>query len=139
MLKLLLPIDGSERSKQSIDWIRERYRSEDVSVTLLVVREDWDDLRCKEQYALAKEEVLPVLQESARRLEGFSVSTEIRFGRAGEEILRFADEKQIDTIVMTKSTKSGWVQMIGSVTNYVVKYAQCVVVIVPERSTGHPM
>lgn len=25
MLNLLVPIDGSDRSKQSIDWIKERY------------------------------------------------------------------------------------------------------------------
>lgn len=133
MLKLLVPIDGSERSKQSIDWIKGRYKPEEVSVTLLMVREDWDNIRCKEQYAAAKEEVLPLLQQSADTLSGFSVVTEVRFGRAGEEILRFAEEKEIDTIVMTKSTKSGWIQMIGSVATHVVKYAKCVVVIVPEQ------
>lgn len=40
MLKLLVPIDGSERSKQSIDWIKDRYKSQEVSVTLLIVHED---------------------------------------------------------------------------------------------------
>ncbi|MEQ2457502.1 universal stress protein [Flavonifractor hominis] len=135
MLRLLVPIDGSDRSKQSIDWIKERYTPSEVSVTLLLVREDWDDIRCKEQCALAKEEALPILQESAHTLSDFSVATEVRFGRAGEEILRFAEETEIDIIVMTKSTKSGWIQMIGSVTNHVVKYAKCVVVIVPEMQT----
>lgn len=137
MLNLLVPIDGSDRSKQSIDWIKERYMPADIFVTLLFVREDWDDIRSKEQYAMAKEEVLPLLRESAITLSGFSVSTEVRFGRAGEEILRFAEEQKIDTIVMTKSTKPGWIQMIGSVANHVVKYAKCVVVIVPELQAKH--
>ncbi len=137
MLNLLVPIDGSDRSKQSIDWIKERYMPSEVSVTLLIVREDWDDIRSKEQYELDKEEVLPILRESADTLSGFSVATEVRFGRAGEEILRFAEEQEIDTIVMTKSTKPGWIQMIGSVTNHVVKYAKCVVVIVPEMQAKH--
>lgn len=137
MLNLLVPIDGSDRSKQSIDWIKERYMPGDISVTLLFVREDWDDIRSKEQYAIAKEEVLPLLRESADTLSGFSVTTQVRFGRAGEEILRFAEEEKIDTIVMTKSTKPGWIQMIGSVANHVVKYAKCVVVIVPELQAKH--
>lgn len=137
MLNLLVPIDGSDRSKQSIDWIKERYMPSEVSVTLLIVREDWDDIRSKEQYELDKEEVLPILRESADTLSGFSVATEVRFGRAGEEILRFAEEQEIDTIVMTKSTTPGWIQMIGSVTNHVVKYAKCVVVIVPEMQAKH--
>lgn len=107
MLKLLVPIDGSERSKQSIDWIKDRYKSQEVSVTLLIVHEDWDNIRCKDQYAAAKEETLPLFQQSADTLSGFSVATEVRFGRAGKEILRFAEEKEIDdTIAMTKSTKS---------------------------------
>lgn len=121
----------------AIDWIKERYMPSEVSVTLLIVREDWDDIRSKEQYELDKEEVLPILRESADTLSGFSVATEVRFGRAGEEILRFAEEQEIDTIVMTKSTKPGWIQMIGSVTNHVVKYAKCVVVIVPEMQAKH--
>lgn len=103
----------------------------------MMVREDWDNIRCKEQYATAKEEPLPLLQQSADTLSGFAVASEVRFGRAGEEILRFAEGKEINTIVMTKSTKPGWIQMIGSVTNYVVKYAKCVVVIVPEVQAKH--
>ncbi|MDO5717726.1 MAG: universal stress protein [Tissierellia bacterium] len=132
MLKLLLPIDGSERSKQSIDWIEKRYNPSDVQVTLLIVREDLDYLRSKEQFEEAKKEVLPILHESSEILEGFDVKKEVRFGRAGEEILSYAEDYDIDTIVMTKSTKSGWVSTIGSVTTHVVKYAKSIVVIVPE-------
>lgn len=60
MLKLLVPIDGSDCSKRSIDWIRERYQPSEVSLTLLFVREDWDDIRSKEQYELGK--IVPELQ-----------------------------------------------------------------------------
>lgn len=134
MLNLLVPIDGSERSKRSIGWIKERYKPADVSVTLLLVREDLEEVRSREEYEYAKKESLPVLRESSEALAGFSISMAVRFGRAGDEILRYAQEQNIDTIVMTKSTKSGWIQMIGSVTSHVVKYAKCVVVIVPEIS-----
>lgn len=132
MRKLLLPIDGSKRSVQAIEWVKSRYAPNDVDITLLIVREDLDEMRTQAEYDGAKAELGPVLQANAQALQGFPVSTEVRFGRAGEEILTFAKDYAMDTIIMTRSTRSGWSRMIGSVTNYVVKYADCVVVIVPE-------
>lgn len=104
MRKLLLAIDGSERSLNSIELVKSRYSPNDVEITLLIVREDLDNIRSHAEY-----------------------------GQAGEEILLYAMEKNIDAIVMTKSTKRGWSRIIGSVTTYVVKYSSCLVVIVPER------
>lgn len=133
MRKLLLPIDGSDRSLKAIDWVESRYSPNDVDITILIVREDLNDVRSQAEYEQAKMESQPILQKNASLLNKFSVNTQFRFGRAGEEILIYAKENKIDTIVMTKSTKSGWSRFIGSVTTYVVKYADCVVVIVPER------
>ncbi|MDO5734363.1 MAG: universal stress protein [Eubacteriales bacterium] len=137
MLKLLLPIDGSERSKRSVDWVKARYAPEDVEITLLLIREDLEEQRSREQFDLAKAELLPLLNEIAASLPEFKVKPEVRFGRAGEEILNYAKAENIDTIVMTKSTKEAWVRFIGSVTTHVVKYASCIVVIVPENKTKH--
>ena len=132
MLKILLPIDGSERSIQAVEWVKRRYTPADVELTLLLVREDLDEMRSQAELEQAKGEASSLLAQSARGLEGFSVATQVRFGRAGEEILHFAEDHEISTIVMTKSTKTGWVRIIGSVATHVVKYADCVVVIVPE-------
>lgn len=133
MRKILLPIDGSEKSLRAIEWAEERYSPNDVEITILIVREDLNDIRSQDEYTQAKMESQPILQKYAKLLNGFSVNTEFRFGRAGEEILAFVEDNKMDTIVMTKSTRSGWSRFIGSVTTYVVKYAKCVVVIVPER------
>ena len=84
MLNLLVIIDKSGRSKQSIDWIQERHIPADIYVILLFVWEKWDDIRSKEQYAMAIEEVLPLLRESVSTLSGFLIATEVCFGRAGK-------------------------------------------------------
>lgn len=132
MRKLLLPIDGSQRSLKAIQWIKSRYSPNDVEITILIVREDLDNIRSHAEYDEAKLEAQPILQRNASLLSGFKVNIEFRFGRAGEEILLFAEENNVDAIVMTKSTKKGWSRIIGSVTTYVVKYANSVVVIIPE-------
>ena len=72
------------------------------------------------------------MDETKALLDGYDVEASIIFGRAGDEVVKCAKKEDMDMIVMTKSTKKGWVQAIGSVTSYVVKYAPCMVIIVPE-------
>lgn len=132
MRKILLPIDGSERSKKAIEWVKSRYSPTDVEITILIVREDVDDMWSQDEYEQAKLESQAMLQKNASVLSNFTVNMQFRFGRSGEEIVAFSKQNDIDTIVMTKSTKSGLLRFIGSVTTHVVKYADCVVVIVPE-------
>lgn len=132
MRNLLLPIDGTEKSLRAIEWVKSRYRPEEARLTLIMVREDVDEMRSREEYEQAKAELQPVLGRYAQRLAGYQVSVKTCFGRAGEEILSCARDDGTDTIVMTRSTRTGWSRMIGSVTGYVVKYAECIVVVVPE-------
>lgn len=135
MRNLLLPIDGTEKSQRAIEWVKMRYRPDEVKIALIIVREDLEDMRSQMEYDQAKAEMQPLLDRNAALLQEYPVSTRVCFGRAGEEILHFAADHAIDTIIMTRSTRSGWNRMIGSVTSYVVKYAECVVVVVPEAGT----
>lgn len=132
MKKVLIPIDGTERSKKSINLAKDLYRSDEVDITILAVREDVEWMRSEQDFTQARDVVQPMLDETAAQLDGYQVKTMVSFGRAGEEILYVAEEEDIDIIIMTKSTRGGWYRMIGSVTSHVVKYAQCIVVIVPE-------
>ena len=52
---------------------------------------------------------------------------------AGEEIVFFAKENDIDTIVMTKSSKRGIKNFIGSVAAYVVSHSGCTIYSIPEN------
>ena len=73
-----------------------------------------------------------ILDKAAERMQGYSISTYFTFGYAGDEILKKAKEDKTNVIIMTKSTKSALIRMIGSTTSHVVKGAKCVVMIVPE-------
>ena len=43
----------------------------------------------------------------------------------------YAFDNKFDTIVLTKATKKGIMKVLGSVSQYVARYAESVVVIVP--------
>lgn len=133
MKKILLPVDGSERSRQTVELVKSLYGFDTVEITVVIVREDLEAMRSTYDLNTAKEEVKPFLDEILTQLEGYSVTERVLFGRAGEEILNYAHENDIDIIIMTKSTRSGWSRIIGSVAMHVVKYAKCIVMIVPEK------
>ena len=130
--RLLLPIDGSERSLKSIELVKSLYQPDAVTIDLILVSEDMDEIISDDKYDVARSEVMPILLEAADGLKGFKVNCKLLTGKPGEEILNYAEEHYTDIIIMTKSTRHGFLQMIGSVSTYVVKYAKCIVVIVPE-------
>lgn len=133
MKKILLPIDGSDRSRKSVDFVKGFYSPQGVDLTVVTVREDMEFIRSEEELQDARNEVTPLLAAIADKLSGYSVKTQVLFGKAGEEILNYAEHNGTDIIIMTKSTRTGWSRIIGSVTSHVVKYANCIVVIVPEN------
>ncbi|NLT58260.1 MAG: universal stress protein [Clostridiales bacterium] len=130
--KILIPIDGTERGMKSIEYVKNIASPEDASIILLMVREDMGVARAELDYKLAEDEIIPILNDAANQLPGYDVRTIVAFARAAEHILDISESEKVDMIVMTKSTRKGWHRMIGSVTAHVVKYASCMVVIVPE-------
>ncbi|WP_163469722.1 universal stress protein [Fusobacterium sp. IOR10] len=132
MKKLLIPLDGTERSMHSINLVKNLYKPEDVSITLLYVKEDAKLFIEEMDYSEAEKEMQEKVAEAVDQLENYDVTTRVGFVEPGREILRIAKTESSDIIVMTKSTKKGLTRMIGSVTNYVVKHSHCIVMIVPE-------
>ncbi|SHN69800.1 universal stress protein [Desulfitobacterium chlororespirans] len=131
---ILIPIDGTERSMKSVDLVKSLYQPNDVRIVLLMVREDVEHLYSEKEVEKAKSPLESTLDAVAYQLNGYDLKKEVVFGHAGEAILTCARQNDTDIIVMTKSTRIGWVQKIGSVTEHVVKYAKCIVMIVPENS-----
>ncbi|NLK94371.1 MAG: universal stress protein [Clostridiales bacterium] len=132
--RVLVPIDGTERSMHSLYFIKELFPKDTTEIILMHVREIvfFDGMAVSEEIKTAQElgeEVLNVAEEQIREYDTRKYFT---FGYAAEEILKKASEEKIDFIVMTKSTKKGLTRMIGSVTASVVKKAHAVVMIVPE-------
>ena len=132
--KVLIPIDGTERSMHSLDFVKEIFPNDSVEIVIMNVKELVliNGMSIAEELKIAEQVGEEILNNAEEALEGYSVEKYFTFGYAGDEIVKKAKEEKIDVIVMTKSTKKGLTRMIGSVTVSVVKHAKCIVMIVPE-------
>lgn len=137
MQKVLIPIDGSERSQKSLDFILSKFSKDTAEITLMSVNDVVltnltnpmiIDIKVKE----SQKKIDAMLESLKSDLSGYEVSTYSLFGDAGPEIIKKSIEDNFDLIVMTKSTKKNFIDSIGSVTLYVVKKSKCTVIIVPE-------
>ncbi|MCH3966002.1 MAG: universal stress protein [Clostridium sp.] len=133
--KILVPLDGTERSMHSLDWLKKMFRSDSVKITLMNIKEIVianDMVITNDEIKRVQKESEDVLNDAEKQLEGYEVEKYCAFGYAADEILLKAKRDNYDMIIMTKSTKKGLARMIGSVTSKVVKNAQTLVMIVPE-------
>lgn len=122
MKKLLLPLDGSSRSLRTIDMVKKTFSPDQVSVTFLMVLPN--PLSTEAQLGLARteEKAEQELASFTAMLPGYQVSTVLRKGSPGPEIVHFAQEEGFDCLCMTRATR-GFLQKMGSVANYIVKNA----------------
>lgn len=132
--KILVPLDTSERSLHSLNWIKKYFDKNDIEITLMNVREIIvaEDLIIPYDSGDIEEESNLVLDEASMQLEGYTVEKFVAAGYAPDEILKKAEEGNYDMIIMTKSTKKGFVRMIGSVTSKVIKNTKATVIVLPE-------
>ena len=133
--KVLVPLDGTDRSRHSIDWLKKLFEKEEIKVTLMNVAEIVianDMVISNDTVTRAQKESEDILDTALKKLEGYEVDKYCAFGYAADEILRKAKQEESDIIIMTKSTKKGIARMIGSVTTKVVKNAKTLVIISPE-------
>lgn len=134
--KILIPLDGTDRSLHSIDYVKQLFRKEDVEITLLNVLEIViiNDMMLSDTVVTnTQEESKSTLEKAKAQLQGYTVETSSTFGYAADEILRKAREEKFDIIVMTKSSKKGLARLIGSVTRKVLQeITHSLLIVVPE-------
>jgi nucleotide-binding universal stress UspA family protein len=137
--KILTALDGSKASetalKQAIDearvWGAELHGVYVVETGLfssVPMDNTWEVI-----YGLLEKEGQEALTTARQmaRTAGTEVTTHMRQGRAGNEILRLADEIGADLIVMGSHGKSNIDRLlIGSVTGHVVKYSTITTLVV---------
>ncbi|MBS6023313.1 universal stress protein [Paraclostridium sordellii] len=137
MKKILVPIDGSERSQKSLDFVLSKYPKDKFSITLMSVNDVsltnitnpmLIDVKMRE----SQKKVDCLLESLKYKLAEYEVETYTVFGDPGPEIIKKSVDDDFDLIIMTKSTKKHFIDSIGSVTLYVVKKSKCTVTIVPE-------
>lgn len=132
MKHLLIPIDGSERSIEAVDAVKEIYPPDKVAITLLTVRED-ADTTSQVFFTKMEEEAMAVLDDVEKKLDGYAVHKAVKFGIAGNTIIKYAKQNNIDIIVIVKRTHKGISMFLGSVSIHLIKYAHCPVVVLPEE------
>lgn len=132
MKKIMIPLDGTDRSMHSIDLVKNLYRQDEVEIILLYIKEDVNNMIMEYDLVAAEKEMQRMVEPAVKELMGYDVTCEYGLIDPGSEIVKRAQMNNVDIIIMTKSTKKGLTRMIGSVTSYVVRNAPCIVMIVPE-------
>ncbi|MHC1720707.1 MAG: universal stress protein [Clostridiaceae bacterium] len=132
--KILVPLDGSEKSMHSLDWLKKFFSWEDAEVTLLNVNQRIysSEPLPESLFRDAENESRRIVEEAAKRMDGYNPNTLTLQGYAPDVILNEAVEGKYDLIIMTKSSVKGISRIIGSVTSKVVRDSEVAVVIIPE-------
>lgn len=140
MLKILLPVDGSENSSKTVadfiqllDWYKEKPEFHLLNVQYPLdgnVSSFINQVDIKQYH---QEEGLKSLQNTRDLLDqaGISYQYHIIVGDPAEMIVRFATEKQYDQIIMGPRGKGGIKGLLlGSVTNKVMQLSDIPVLLV---------
>lgn len=135
MKKILMPIDGTQRSMESAEFIAKNYSPEETEIVCATVREDYYAFSMSQiDKDRVVKETMPIFEKTDEILKSFKVKNEVLIGKsAGEEIVAYARENDVDIIVITKSTKKNVKKLIGSVAAYIVRHAKCTVFSIPEK------
>ena len=135
--KVLIPIDGTERSMHSLEFVKEIFPKDSVEIIIMNVKELVliNEMIVADEIKFAQELGEEILEAAKEKMKDYKTETYFTFGYPGDEIIKKANEENIGIIVMTKSTKRGLTRIIGSVTTNVVKRAKCIVMIVPNDFT----
>lgn len=135
--KVLIPIDGTERSMHSLDFVKEIFPKDSIEIIIMNVKELVliNEMIVADEIKFAQDLGEEILEAAKEKMKDYNVETYFTFGYPGDEIVKKAQEENIGVIVMTKSTKRGLNRIIGSVTTNVVKRSKCIVMIVPNDFT----
>ena len=145
-MKILLATDGSESARAAVDCLLHFPFPDNSEVTILTVieghvfrsdevsslnEEQRDGLEETEKIVqVAAQELLA--REAARLSEaGWSESRVLRIGHPAEEIVHLAEQLDSDCVIVGSHGMSGIKRfLLGSVSDYVLQYAPCSVLIV---------
>ncbi len=136
-LKVLVPLDGTEKSMDAIVWLKKYFNKEDTDVTLIYIAQvssynelamfsTNSELDINPSYSIGEK----ILNKASEKLDGYDVKKSIQSGPIAETIIKEATEGSIDLIVMTKSSVKGFSRIFGSVATKVVRDSKIAVLVV---------
>ncbi|MBI4401536.1 MAG: universal stress protein [Nitrospirae bacterium] len=142
MTRVVLAIDGSKHSRAAAEFLRDRLLPESAHLTVLsVVAPIVTDIAASVLPPSQLERLTKPREDQARQLvaafremylkEGYAVSSEVLSGHPSQAILQHAERTQADLIVVGSRGLAGTERLLlGSVSEGVVKYAPCSVMVV---------
>jgi len=122
---ILVGIDGSEYSKRALDYSFEFAKMVGISkiFTIFVARSP-EEMKVGQG-------IMKDVQESGKK-SGIKVDTFIKEGHPVKEILKFSDERGVQTIIMGTTGKGTISRLfLGSVSRKVAAFGECGIIIVP--------
>jgi nucleotide-binding universal stress UspA family protein len=155
-MKILLATDGSDSARSATDYVMDFPFPAHSQITVLTVidrdvfkKDEVGELNQEKETSLKETEQAVhneaqelVAGETARlKAAGWSESSEVRVGHPAEEIVRAAERLGSDCIVVGSHGTSGIKRfLLGSVSDHVLEYAPCSVLIVkqPGAQQGAP-
>lgn len=133
MNNILVGLDGSPAAQTALDFgadLASHYDAELHVVSVVQLPEIVDDIETEAIIDKAEAATHDILEGVAGRYPGVRVVTAAKIGHPAEHLLRYADEHDIDHIVLGHRGRSifdRW--LLGSVSRRVVAYAHCTVTI----------
>ncbi|MFQ5572489.1 MAG: universal stress protein [Rhodothermales bacterium] len=135
--KLLIPVDLSDKNEITLKTVQQVADPQAGTITLLHVIETLQDVPFEEM----KEFYQELKDRAERRLaiwmdtlgqRGFDVHSEIVFGKRGQEIIRCAEDEEVDLIVLRSHTldRSQPGRSIGTLSHQVALLAPCSVLLI---------
>lgn len=135
-LKILVPLDGSEKSLDSLNWLKKYYKKEDTDVTLLYVAQvvytsPLENINTTSNGPVSYNNGELILNNASKLLDGYVVNEVVIHGAIADTILDVAVNDSFDLIIMTKSSVKGFSRIFGSVTTKVVRDSEVAVIVIP--------
>ncbi len=133
--KILVPVDGSENCYTALKEAGKVAEMSGGKITVMHVYPRWSTLIVDSKEALPeilKNEATSILVKTKKQAKayGFEVETLLLDGDAVQQIVKTADDKHFDLIVMGATGKSNLSKLfLGSVSSGVLKNATCPVLI----------
>ncbi|NFM79857.1 universal stress protein [Clostridium botulinum] len=133
-LKVLVPVDSSERSNYSLNLLENMFDKNQVEVTLINVKEVQVNniFLIQQQIKKLKDKSEKIMKEAKQKIKNLGYEYEMYscFGMPVDKIVEKAEKDNFDMIVMAKSNKKGLEKIKGSVTTKVVKTSEVPVIVV---------
>lgn len=145
--KVLVPVDFSKASLAGVTYAARLARATGATLRLIHVVFPYTQVVGLDRVGSDATPLVQSANAAARKeltnlariplLRGLSHETEVRVGSTMEQLCDETERADIDLVVIATHGRSGFKRaMLGSVTEQVVRYAQCPVLVVPSRGVS---